>query len=71
MTDETNYGRLERELRQAPATFIPALLSALVETAEQKKVFAEGGLLKFVRIRVDTQRLLAARAAPTEGDSDG
>ena len=68
MSDETNYGRLERELREAPATFIPALLSALVETAEKKRVFNEGGLLRFVRIRVDTQRLLAARAVPTEGD---
>ena len=58
MSDETNYGRLERELRQAPATFIPALLSVLVETAEQKKVFAEGGLLRFVRIRL-------------KGDTDG
>ena len=68
MTDETNYGRLERELREAPVTFIPALLSALVETAEKKRVFNKGGLLRFVRIRVDTQRLLAARVAPTEGD---
>ena len=47
--DETNYGRLERLLREAPATFIPPLLIALIETAEKKKVFQKGGAVNVVK----------------------
>ena len=47
---ETRFTRQERELRESPATWLPALLRTVVETAEEKEVFQEGGLLSFVKV---------------------
>ena len=46
--EELRFTRQERELRESPATWIPALLVALVEAAEEKEVFVEGGLVRLV-----------------------
>jgi hypothetical protein len=53
MTALSEYRRRERELRESPATWIPGLLSALVETAVKKEVFREDGLVEFVQRGVD------------------
>ena len=46
---ELNFTRQERELSEAPATWLPALLRTLVLTAREKEVFKEGGLVRFVK----------------------
>ncbi|KKL79543.1 hypothetical protein LCGC14_2013780 [marine sediment metagenome] len=46
---ELSFTRQERELSEAPSTWLPALLRTLVVTAKKKEVFNEGGLLRFVK----------------------
>lgn len=44
----TQYDRLQTHLREAPRTWIPALLRVLMEAARDKEVFVKGGLRTFV-----------------------
>jgi hypothetical protein len=44
-----SFSELEAELKEAPATWVPALLRALVWRAVKVNVFRKGGLLEFVR----------------------
>lgn len=50
----TIYDKLKGNLQKAPATWIPALLRVLVETAIKKKVFRdEEGIITFVQNTID------------------
>jgi len=49
MSEPLGFAQLEKELVEAPATWVPALLRVLVETAVKKGVFRKGGLMTFVK----------------------
>lgn len=51
---ELNFNRQERELRESPSTWLPALLRTVVETTAERKVFKEG-VLRFVEIILETR----------------
>ncbi len=84
MADETSeYAKLEEQLRAATATWVPALLDALVARAVTgKDVFKPGGVVPFVRKAVEraemgdvtgvftqtVQRLRKQRVALPKGD---
>lgn len=48
MNDFPDYEQLEAWIRQAPQTFLPALLAATIESCIRKNVFQEGGMGKFI-----------------------
>lgn len=43
-----SFAELDRELRDVPMTWIPALLATLVRSSIRQAVFKEGGLVEFV-----------------------
>ncbi len=45
----SRYIRMEYDIRGLPMTWIPALLIAMIETAEKKQCFTKHGLMKMVR----------------------
>lgn len=47
--DRTNYSVLERELRELPKTWYPALLAAMTEAAHAHKVFKRGQINVYVK----------------------
>lgn len=51
--DFPDYEQLEAWIRQAPQTFLPAMLAATIESCIRKNVFKEGGMEIFVeRVRL-------------------
>lgn len=45
---DLSFAELDRELREVPMTWIPALLATLVRSANRQSVFKDGGLVEFV-----------------------
>ena len=45
---DLSFSELEAQLKEAPKTWIPALLRALIKRADEQNVFKPGGLLTFV-----------------------
>ncbi len=58
------YEEIEKAIKDAPVTYLPALLRACVEESIKKRVFVEGGLLRFVTA-------VQYKNGATPGTSDG
>lgn len=37
--EETHYGRLERELEEAPMSYVPALLATIIQRCAREPIF--------------------------------
>lgn len=52
----THYGDLVKAIREAPITYLPALIAVVIEEAVKRKIFLRDGLIKFVeRVEHQTQ----------------